>query len=112
VKHVIRPAARQDIIRQYRYYLVDQEVPEVAMRFIEATQETIATICRMPEIGVQKLLGNNALRSLRSWPVNNFEDIRIYYLIQDNLLRVVRVLHGKRDVGKILTDAAREGLLN
>ena len=30
MKQVIRSAARDDIIRQFRFYLVEQDVPEVA----------------------------------------------------------------------------------
>jgi plasmid stabilization system protein ParE len=34
--------------------------------------------------------------------VKGFEDMRIYYVIHDNVLRVIRVLHGKMDINKIL----------
>jgi plasmid stabilization system protein ParE len=39
VKHTIRPTARDDIIREFRYYLVDQDRPEVAKRFVEAVEK-------------------------------------------------------------------------
>jgi toxin ParE1/3/4 len=110
VRHVIRPAARDDIIRQYRYYLVDESVPEVAVRFLEALEDAINALCRMPEIGALRPLRSQALRSLRSWPVRDFEDVRVYYLLQEDLLRVVRVLHGKRDVARILARDLRRGL--
>lgn len=47
-------------------------------------------------------LRNPVLAGLRSSPVKDFEDIRIYYVIQKDVLRVVRVLHGKRDIKSIL----------
>jgi toxin ParE1/3/4 len=102
VKHIIRPAARDDIIRQFRYYLVDQDAPEVANLFLEAVQEAIEEILRMPGMGAPKHLSNDALAGLRSWHVQKFDHIRIYYLVQENTLRVVRVLHGKRDINRIL----------
>jgi hypothetical protein len=37
-----------------------------------------------------------------SWPVKGFEAIRIYYVEVPGCLRVVRILHGKRDVRRIL----------
>lgn len=37
-----------------------------------------------------------------SWPVPGFEDIRVYYLAQQDVVRIVRVLHGKRDLKRIL----------
>src|SRR5271157_1855878 len=42
------------------------------------------------------------LRNLRSWPVAGFEAIRIYYLLDDDTMHIVRILHGKRDVKHIL----------
>jgi len=34
--------------------------------------------------------------------VLGFETIRVYYLVQGEALRIVRVLHGKRDLRRIL----------
>jgi toxin ParE1/3/4 len=56
----------------------------------------------MPGIGAAKTLRHPALQGLRSWPVQGFEDIRIYYVVQGEILKVVRVLHGKRDINRIL----------
>lgn len=109
MKHVIRPAARDDIIRQYRYYLVGESVPDVASRFVDAVEETISAICRMPEIGAPRRLRSKAVPALRAWPVRDFEDVRVYYLAQDDLIRVVRVLHGKRDIARILAKDVRLG---
>jgi toxin ParE1/3/4 len=108
VKRIIRPAARDDILRQFRYYLVDQDKPEVAERFLVAAQRTIEEIGRTPYGGAPKRLSNEALRGLRSWPVQEFEDMRIYYLAHEGLVRVVRVLHGKRDINSILEKESDE----
>jgi plasmid stabilization system protein ParE len=40
VKHTIRPAAKDDIIRQFRYYL-REEALEAATRFLDAVDESI-----------------------------------------------------------------------
>ena len=42
------------------------------------------------------------LQNLRSWPVAGFEAIRIYYLAETDAIHVIRILHGKRDVKRIL----------
>ena len=102
MKHIIRLAARDNILRQFRYYLVDQDTPEVANRWFEAVEKSIDKILRTPNAGAPKPLSNESLAGLRSWPVEEFEDIRIYYLVEENTLRVVRVLHGKRDIRRIL----------
>lgn len=102
MKPIILPAARDDILRQFRYYLVDQENPELAGRFLSAVRNTIEQIVRMPHAGAPKRLSREVLRGLRSWPVKKFEDVRAYYLVDKGGLRVVRVLHGKRDINRIL----------
>ena len=53
-----RTAAREDILRQFRYYLVEKEVPEVAERFLDEVEAAIATLCRAPGIGTPKLFSN------------------------------------------------------
>ena len=40
--------------------------------------------------------------TLRSWPVVGFEAIRIYYLLDENAMHIIRILHGKRDLKNIL----------
>jgi len=102
VKPIIRPAARDDILRQFRYYLAEQDKPQVAERFLNAVRGTMVQIVRMPHGGAPKCLSREAFRGLRSWPVKGFKDVRVYYLAHEGGVRVVRVLHGKRDINSIL----------
>jgi len=102
VNSIIRPRARDDIIRQSRWYLIEKDAPEVAFRFLDAVEESVEQLLRMPNMGQTKTLRNSALSGLRSWPVEGFEDMRIYYLVQGEILKVVRILHGKRDINRIL----------
>jgi plasmid stabilization system protein ParE len=102
VKFVIRPAARADILRQYRYYLIEAEDERVAERFLDAVQSAIAQGCRQPGIGTPKRMSNPKLAGLRSWPVKGFSEMRIYYLETAAALRIVRVLHGRRDINPML----------
>jgi toxin ParE1/3/4 len=101
VKHTIRQAAKDDIIRQFRYY-VREDAFEAATRFLDAVEESIEAICQMPHIGAPKSLKNPILSGLRSWAVRGFEDVLIFYVVQPDALRVVRVLHGRRDIKRIL----------
>jgi len=38
---IILPAARDDILRQFRYYLVEQDKPKVAERFLSAVRRAM-----------------------------------------------------------------------
>ena len=101
MKHVIRPGAKDDILRQFRYYLLEDAL-DAATRFLDAVDQSIEAICDMPHIGAPKLLKNPILSGLRFWAVKDFEAMLIFYIVQPEALRVVRVLHGKRDIKKIL----------
>lgn len=112
MKSFIRPVAKDDILRQFRYYLVTADAPEAALRFLDAVDESIETLCRMPETGAPRPLKNPALTGLRFGAVKGFEDILIFYVVRDDVLRVVRVLHGRRDVQKILEREHDDGTAN
>ena len=97
-----RQAAQTDLIRQFRYYQVTLELPQVALRFKEAVKNTVNEISQYPNVATPCHLRNPELRSLRCWPVDGFEAIRLYFLVENGLMRVVRILHGKQDVRAIL----------
>jgi len=107
VKVSYRQAANDDVVPQFRYYLVRLDVPEVANRFRDAVRRTVQSLCQHPFAGPHFHLGNPRLQNLRTWPVAGFEAIRIYYTPEEDAICVIRVLHGKRDVQRIL---ARERL--
>ena len=45
------PRAEADSIRQFRYYLVDQDAPMTAFRFREAVMESLEQLKAHPRIG-------------------------------------------------------------
>lgn len=97
-----RQVAKDDIIRQFRYYLVTMSAPEAAVRFRQSVKLTIASLCEYPLMAPRCWLSNPRLQNLRSWPVAGFDAIHIYYLPESGTLRVIRILHQKRDVRRIL----------
>lgn len=102
MKAFITPAAHEDIVRQYRYLLMEQDSPLAAERFLRAARTAIREACKRPGLGTTVQLKNPQLVGLRSWLIDGFPSIRIYYLISGPTFRVVRVLHGKRDLRAIL----------
>jgi plasmid stabilization system protein ParE len=105
VKIEIHPRAEADIISQFRYYLVDQDAPAVAFRFREAVIESVEQLKSHPRMGT---LFQGSISGLRSWPVKGFEAIHIYYVEVPGRLRVVRILHGNRNVRRILKQEKAE----
>jgi toxin ParE1/3/4 len=102
VKVFYRQTATDDVVRQFRYYLVDLNLPEVAVRFRGAIRRTIESLSEHPLVGARCHLSTLQLQNLRSWPVAGFEAIRIYYLLDSGAIHVIRVLHGKRDLKHLL----------
>jgi len=102
VKALIRPRAQDDILRQFRWYLVEQDAPDAAFRFVEAVEASVEQLVRMPNMGAPRKLRNPALKGLRIWPVKDFDDFLIFYVVAGDTVRVIRILHGKRDVDRIL----------
>jgi len=107
MKQVIRPAARQDILGQF-LYLLENNAPAAAAQFLEAVEATISKLSKQPTLGAPKKFRNPRLQGLRRWPVDGFEVIGIYYLLAENTFRVIRVLHGKRDVERILNEQTEQ----
>ena len=97
-----RQAASDDVVRQFRYYLVSLNLPEIAIRFQDAVRRTVESLREHPFVGPRYGSSSPQLQNLRSWPVAGFEAIRIYYLLDRDAIRVIRILHGKRDVKRIL----------
>ena len=56
----------------------------------------------MPQCGSPKPLKNSSFSGLRFTAVQGFEDILIFYIVEPEALRIIRVLHGKRDIKKLL----------
>jgi toxin ParE1/3/4 len=102
VKVLYRQTASDDIVRQFRYYLLTAEVPETALRFREAVRRTVQSLSQNPHVGPRYSSSNPRLQYLRSWPVTGFEAIRIYYALEEDAMHIIRILHGKRDVRRIL----------
>jgi len=102
VKVSYRQAASDDVVRQFRCYLVTLDLPDVAVRFRKAVRRTVQSLRQHPLVGSRYLSSNPQLQTLRTWPVAGFEAIRIYYLVDEDTIRVIRILHGKRDVKRIL----------
>jgi plasmid stabilization system protein ParE len=63
MKFVLRSAAREDILRQYEYYLTEADAV-IAARFLTAVQSAIGQICRQPGIGAPKMLESRTLAGL------------------------------------------------
>ena len=95
------PAADRDVDEQAAY-LAQEASLETAFRFYDQVFATLEALCDMPGIGERRESGNPRLEGLRVWRVDGFEKHLIFYREAANGIDVIRVLHGARDIARIL----------
>ena len=97
---LITPKASQDLDDLFDY--IAQNHPDAALRFFDATRQTIARLVQNPGLGSPYPSNNPRLANLRKWGVQGFEKYLIFYLRQDELVKVVRIIHAARDLPTLL----------
>src|SRR5262245_39989285 len=97
----IKPRADQDVRDQLDYLVLEAGLA-VAIRFLDHLTADIAGLLELPEKGRPAGFHGRRLVSLRRWPVSHFEHVSIFYRPTDDGIEVVRLLHGARDIGRIL----------
>ncbi|MFC6447070.1 type II toxin-antitoxin system RelE/ParE family toxin [Shinella zoogloeoides] len=103
MKTVVLPAARADMLKQAGYFIeIGQD--HLADRFIEAARLAIDHVSHTPHAGSPRPMRSRRLAGLRTWPIDGFDEMKLYYLVTDTELLIVRVLHGRRDIERIIED--------
>jgi|SRR5687767_14752980 len=90
-----RPGVDDDIYELAKYLLGHSE--DAARTFVDAAQNTLKDLARMPGMGSLKSFGEPALAEVRSWRVEGFPNYLVYYLIVEDGIDVLAVMHGARD---------------
>ncbi len=88
-------------------YLMQEANLEMALRFYDAAAATFEKLARMPGMGERRESANPRLDGLRVWRIDGFPNHLIFYRPTDGGIDVVRVLHGARDIDRVL-DSERE----
>ena len=97
----ILPAADRDIDEQIAY--ISRENLDAAGRYVEAVSAILEHIVRMPGMGATRDYRNPRLAGLRMIPVPGFDNFLVFYLVTPGTVDIVRVLHGARDIRKVLS---------
>ena len=106
-RHIDRDDAADADIDRYFDYLAERSV-EVRLRFLYAITRSLEDLALMPGIGTRRDYQNPDLVGLRMSPVTGFENYLIFYLIAEDSIRVIRVLHGAQDVERIFQQKTSE----
>jgi toxin ParE1/3/4 len=80
-----------DIVRRIRPHN-----PSASARFVEAFKSSVDLLARLPELG--RARADLGAAETRSWRVQGFRNYLIFYEVLPDRLRLLRVLHGSRDL--------------
>ena len=95
------PRAESDLIGFYAH-LGEEASIQVADRFLHAVEKTLNLIARSPGIGTAHQTNKPELTGLRSVAVSKFKRYLLFYRAFDDRIELVRVLHGARDIRRII----------
>jgi toxin ParE1/3/4 len=97
---VVRPQAWTDL-RDIALAIAEDSL-EASDRFLQDAENAFARLAQMPELGSARRFRRKSLKGLRLWPLPRFPKYLILYYPRENGVEVVRVVHGARNVEKLL----------
>ncbi len=104
VRVSIAGRAEADLAHQYRWYL-DNAGVEVAERFLEAFDGTVARLAKHPQLGHPRRFRAPELAGIRSFPVGGSFGVHlVFYRASLRELSIERVMHGSRDLPRQLLE--------
>ena len=92
--------ALNDLDEQAEY--IRLRSPRAALRFLEAAEALFGQLASMLGIGERVETTNPLSQGLRGFPISKFPSQIVYYKPLTDGIIVIRVLHGARDVDRIL----------
>jgi toxin ParE1/3/4 len=67
-------------------------------------ERTLEGLAEVPGKGARREFDNPRLKEVRSWAIDGFPNHLIFYVYDDAALTVIAVVHGARDLPKVLLD--------
>jgi toxin ParE1/3/4 len=95
------PQALWDVV-EIADYLAQRTSLAAADRFVDAAERTIERLARMPGIGNRWDDDDPDLANVRVSPVSRYRNYLVFYRPIDGGIEVLRILHGARDITRIL----------
>jgi toxin ParE1/3/4 len=92
--------AEQDITEIADY--LARESLDAAVRFYDQVPVALSSLARNPGMGKPVLLKDPTLTGVRIWRIDGFPRVLVFYHATQRGIRVVRVLHGARDIDSTL----------
>ena len=98
--YLVRPKARRDIWEIADYIAADNI--EASDRFLDEVQNAFQQLAGMPLMGSARRFRRPSLQGVRLWPIPHFEKHLVIYRPRKDGVEIVRVLHGARNIERLL----------
>ena len=99
-----REAALRDLTAEWVWYAENASI-DVADRFLAAAERTLDLLATQPESGTPCVFRKVDLQDMRRAPVAEaFENIFLFYFPLPDGVDLVRVVHGSRDLQRLLSE--------
>ena len=79
-------------------WYISADNPSAAARVREAIQVTSELLASVPEMGGVYGFAEDVLSDIRFVPIKDFNKYILFYRVHGNVLEIIRVLHGARDI--------------
>lgn len=96
----VRAAARADILEIMEYIAADS--PRSSRRFPWAIEKLAKRLAEFPELGALYDSVEADFAGLRVFSVPRFRKYLVFYRVEDDVIDIIRVIHGARDLPTIL----------
>jgi toxin ParE1/3/4 len=98
----LNPQVVSDLLEVAEYIALDNE--EAAHHFLVAANEAFEQLAANPFLGAKRNFRNPRHSGIRAWTIPAFENYVAFYQPFDGGVYIVRLLHGARDIERLLDE--------
>ena len=99
-----RESAKRDLVAQWVWYAENAHI-DTADRFLKAVEDAVSILADQPEAGSRLFVHRPELQGIRRFPLaDGFEKILLFYFPRRYGIELVRVVHGNRDLERLLME--------
>ena len=91
-----RPQAERDIEECFVYIAEDNL--DAGVVFLVAVEDSLEQLARFPLLGKTRTFQNKQFQNIRMWKVKGYENYLVFYVVSEDTIQVIRVLHSSRDI--------------